>query len=62
MMKKNEEKRVSRRIDICAVCAWRAQCQKKFSISGRDIKCPDFVRDISLSQIEEKGGSDHCKD
>jgi len=38
------------KIEICAVCAWRADCQKKFSISGRDIKCPDFVRDVSIAR------------
>ena len=34
--------------EICIVCAWRATCQKKFSISGRDSRCPDFVRDVSI--------------
>ncbi len=34
--------------DICAVCAWRADCQKKFSVSGRGIRCADFVKDESL--------------
>ncbi|MEK7308559.1 MAG: hypothetical protein AAB089_05775, partial [Nitrospirota bacterium] len=42
------------KIEICAVCAWRADCKKKFSISGRDIKCPDFVRDLSLPKNDEK--------
>jgi hypothetical protein len=35
-------------VEICAVCAWRATCRKKFSISGKDIRCPDFVRDLSI--------------
>ena len=39
-------------VEICTVCAWRATCQKKFSISGKDIRCPDFVRDLSI-KIEE---------
>ncbi|MCK4910456.1 MAG: hypothetical protein KAR83_02390 [Thermodesulfovibrionales bacterium] len=34
--------------EICVVCAWRATCQKKFSISGRDMRCPDFSRDVTL--------------
>ncbi|MFN3478792.1 MAG: hypothetical protein ACK415_00255 [Thermodesulfovibrionales bacterium] len=38
-------------INICAVCAWRATCQKKFSVSGRSMHCPDFVRDVTI--IEE---------
>jgi hypothetical protein len=36
--------------NICIVCAWRATCQKKFSLSGRDIKCAEFVRDVSLKE------------
>ncbi len=39
--------------DICVVCAWRADCQKKFSISGKDIRCPDFIRDVSLPEEKE---------
>jgi hypothetical protein len=35
---------------ICAVCAWRAACQKKFSISGKDVRCPDFVKDMSIKE------------
>jgi hypothetical protein len=36
----------------CAICAWRGCCQKKFSVSGRDIYCPDFVRDFTLKEDE----------
>jgi len=39
--------------DICVVCAWRATCQKMFSVSGRDVKCADFVRDVSIKKDEE---------
>lgn len=35
---------------ICAICAWRMTCQKKFSMSGRDVKCTDFVKDVSLGK------------
>jgi hypothetical protein len=42
------------KIEICAICAWRADCQKKFSMSGRDIRCPDFVKDLSLPKNDEK--------
>ena len=34
--------------EICVVCAWRATCQKMFSISGRDMRCADFSRDATL--------------
>lgn len=39
--------------DICAVCAWRETCKKKFSISGRDMRCPDFVRDLTIKDAEK---------
>ena len=38
---------------ICVICAWRATCQKKFSISGRDVKCADFVKDVSIRGKKE---------
>ncbi|MFN3741025.1 MAG: hypothetical protein ACK4TF_10235 [Thermodesulfovibrionales bacterium] len=46
-------------INICAICAWRATCQKKFSVSGRSMHCPDFVRDVTIKtesseNLEEK--------
>jgi len=36
--------------EICILCAWREDCQKKFSVSGKDIRCPDFVRDMSIKE------------
>ncbi len=47
--------------DICIMCAWRENCQKKFSVSGRDVRCPDFVRDMRIKDTdgggrEEKSG------
>ncbi len=39
--------------NICAVCAWRESCAKKFSVSGRDIRCTEFVKDVSI----KTGGS-----
>lgn len=34
---------------LCSVCAWRADCKKKYSFqqSGA-LKCPDFTRDAAL--------------
>lgn len=45
--------------NICAICAWRETCQKKFSLSGKDMRCSDFVEDIAIKKgaqdsIEEK--------
>jgi hypothetical protein len=47
---------------ICVICAWRENCQKKFSISGKDVKCADFVKDVSVSREKESEGSDPEKD
>ena len=35
---------------ICAICAWRATCQKKFTVSGRDLRCAEFVRDVTIKE------------
>lgn len=38
-------------IQICAICAWRANCKKKFTIQQSSInKCPDFTRDAALPE------------
>jgi hypothetical protein len=42
--------------EICILCAWRENCSKKFSISGRDIRCPDFVRDLNIKEDEATEG------
>ena len=39
---------------ICAVCAWRATCRKKFTVSGRDMRCAEFVRDVTIKTEEEE--------
>jgi len=54
-----KERQLSSTLDICAVCAWRVDCKKKFSISGRDIRCPDFSRDLTIK--EETGKEDKEK-
>jgi len=43
---------------LCAVCAWRATCQKKFTLSGKDMRCVDFVRDVSIKSDEEEKKTD----
>lgn len=35
---------------ICVICAWRADCQKKFTVSGKDMRCVDFVKDLSIKE------------
>ncbi len=39
---------------FCAICAWRANCAKKFSVADRGAHCPDFCRDISLKEPDAK--------
>jgi hypothetical protein len=39
---------------ICAICAWRATCQKKFSVSGKDMRCAEFVRDVTIKEEKEE--------
>lgn len=43
---------------ICAICAWRATCQKKFSVSGSDMRCSDFVKDLSIKKDSEEDDSE----
>jgi len=35
---------------ICMSCAWRADCQKKFSISKKARFCPEYTKDLSLKE------------
>jgi len=41
---------------LCAICAWKATCQKKFSMSGKDMRCTDFVKDVSIKPEKEEEG------
>lgn len=43
----------------CSICAWRGDCQKRFSVStdsSGNVRCPDFTRDVSIKddEIEDK--------
>ncbi|MEW6348755.1 MAG: hypothetical protein AB1646_06805 [Thermodesulfobacteriota bacterium] len=47
---------------ICAICAWRATCNKKFSVDGTTTtKCPEFTRDITLKAPPEDDKTDKPK-
>ena len=39
---------------ICAVCGWRATCQKKFSVSGKDFRCAEFVKDVTIKEEKQE--------
>ncbi|MGC9324704.1 MAG: hypothetical protein ACP5G0_08170 [Desulfomonilia bacterium] len=40
---------------LCPICAWRADCKKKFK-KGAGIHCPDFSRDLTVKDkdLEEE--------
>jgi len=40
--------------NICIICAWRETCQKNFSVSVKDVRCSDYVEDVSLEKEKEK--------
>lgn len=42
----------------CSICAWRANCQKRFNVStdsSGNVHCPDYTRDLAIKEkdIEE---------
>ncbi len=40
---------LSEELALCAVCAWRETCKKRFSRdTGSPFRCPDFTRDVTL--------------
>jgi hypothetical protein len=40
---------------ICAVCAWREGCKKKYNYSqGGSVKCPDYTRDLALKDKKKE--------
>lgn len=49
-------------IILCARCAWREFCVKKFSFDNtKPIKCPDFSLDLELVKKEKKGDKEKDK-
>ena len=39
----------------CLLCAWRQNCQKKFSlICGPYYHCPQFVKDLTLYRKKDQ--------
>jgi hypothetical protein len=38
---------------LCLVCAWRENCQKKYSVQASpSMRCPDFERDLTIKSEE----------
>jgi hypothetical protein len=43
---------------ICVTCAWRAACNKKFSMDGSTTtKCIDYTRDLTLKAPPSADGA-----
>ncbi|MBN1614670.1 MAG: cytidylate kinase-like family protein [Deltaproteobacteria bacterium] len=41
---------------ICAICAWRGTCQKRFTVQTDallNVHCPDFTRDVTLKNFRD---------
>ena len=37
----------------CSICAWRENCQKRYSIltdASGCVRCPDYSRDLSIKE------------
>lgn len=46
---------------ICGICAWRRDCQKRFKVSTDaflSVNCPDYSRDISIKDVPVAGLED----
>ncbi len=47
----------------CLVCAWRGDCQKKFSMTLSEANaCPDFTRDVRLEKEEPEEGTEKSRE
>jgi hypothetical protein len=51
---------------LCAICAWRENCQKRFSVScdaSGNVHCPDYSRDLTIKDrdIDEAVKKDSCQ-
>ncbi|MCD6133297.1 MAG: hypothetical protein J7J16_03130 [Deltaproteobacteria bacterium] len=44
---------MSREKSLCAICAWREVCKKRFLYKGIVLNCPDFVRDVTIKEEKE---------
>lgn len=40
-------------MEVCSICAWRRTCEKRFSVSGKDVRCIDFVKDVTIKEKED---------
>ena len=52
---------MNHKMENCAICAWRENCQKKFSVSGKNVRCPDFARDLSIKEDKKEEDMEETK-
>jgi cytidylate kinase len=48
-------------IHICGICAWRRECQKRFTVSTDAFlgsHCPDYTRDLTIKTSASNEGED----
>jgi hypothetical protein len=45
-----------KKMEECAICAWRKDCKMKYSFETSGLYCKDFSRDVSLFPEEKKPG------
>ncbi|PLX41615.1 MAG: hypothetical protein C0608_05170 [Deltaproteobacteria bacterium] len=46
----------------CSVCAWRAECTKKFRTEESNLHCADFTRDKKIPADESEAASPETGD
>ena len=48
-------------INVCGLCAWRRECQKRFKLDKDSLigsHCPDYTRDLSIKTKDANEGED----
>jgi len=49
----------------CSICAWRENCQKRFSIvtdASGCVRCPDYSRDLSIKERDIDAAEKACRE
>jgi len=47
----------------CSICAWRENCQKRYSImtdASGCVRCPDYSRDLSIKEKDIDAAEKAC--
>jgi hypothetical protein len=50
---------------FCSICAWRANCQKRFSVvtdSSGSVRCTDYSRDLSIKEADVDTTENKCQE